>query len=133
MKRSFISSSLAAAALYALASSTALAGPPPGARPPLPPEALSACQKAREGDTCSVTFHDRTLQGTCRTLPDRTQLACLPAHPSPPAEAFEACAGASADDPCSVRFGDRELEGTCEAAGDDGLACRPSGPPPAAP
>jgi len=56
-------------------------------RPPAPPpEAYSACNGHSEGDACTVQFRDKTLDGTCRKLPnDETALICVPAHmPQPP-------------------------------------------------
>jgi hypothetical protein len=50
---------------------------PPSGKPPKPPqEAFDACASAKEGDPCSVTFHDKTMSGVCHGTPDG--LACRP-------------------------------------------------------
>lgn len=120
-----VSSLFVLALPFAIAHADRRPGPPPGA--------FEACAKSKAGDVCSVTMHDRTINGVCTTAPDSAGLFCRPDHPpGPPPEAVEACNGRAAGDACSVTRGDRTLTGTC-AAGPDGagqLACRPSGPPP---
>ncbi len=54
-------------------------GPPPGARRGPPQEALDACKTLAEGAACSVTFHEKKLDGTCRKGPKgEAELACAP-------------------------------------------------------
>jgi hypothetical protein len=58
----------------------------PGGRPnppPPPPEAVSACEKASEGDACTVTFGGHEIHGTCATFASG-ELACRPDGPPPP-------------------------------------------------
>ena len=70
-----------------LSAGAALAGPPPGFRPP--EEAFKACEGANEGDSCSVTLpNGPQVQGTCIKLPEQAKedagrLVCAPAHPPP--------------------------------------------------
>ncbi len=45
-----------------------------------PPEARSACENIAVGAACSVTFHDKTLSGTCRQGPNGEAAACVPAR-----------------------------------------------------
>jgi hypothetical protein len=52
-----------------------------GHRPP--PEAFSACADKKEGAACSVTFHERTLDGVC-VAPSDDQLFCMPDDMPPP-------------------------------------------------
>lgn len=102
-------------------------GPPP--RPPQ--EAIDACAKAKQGDTCSFTHRDHQIAGTCEAPPDGSTLACRPDHPPPPPpEAVAACASAKQGDTCSFTLGDRSLSGTCERGPDAAkpLACRPPRP-----
>jgi hypothetical protein len=98
-----------------------------------PAEAFTACTDASDGDACTVTLHDHTLDGVCRAAPDGedARLACLPNHPGPPPEAVSACAKLSEGDACSVQFDDRTITGTCAAghSQEDPLACRPDSPP----
>jgi len=107
-------------------------GPPSG--PPRPPqEAIDACSNRAEGDACSVTFGDRTIEGTCRRGPNGDgPLACAPKGPppGPPPEAVQACANLAKGDACKVTLGDRTLEGTCVSgpSGKEPLACMPARP-----
>jgi hypothetical protein len=82
MKRSIQVTLLALAC--AAASVPAFADPPPGGPHKPPQEAFDACASAKDGDTCSVTFHDKTMSGVCHTTPDG--LACRPdgMPPGPP-------------------------------------------------
>ena len=104
-------------------------GSPPPHGPPK--EAIDACTNRAEGDSCTVTFGERTMNGTCEKAPSGA-LACRPnGPPPPPPEAFEACADSKAGDVCTVTFHEHTLSGTCETfPGESALACRPSGPPP---
>src|SRR5262245_58668190 len=94
-----------------------------------PPEAIAACEDLEQGDACSVTHDERTLEGTCEETPDGA-LACRPeggrGHRSPPPEAIEACSGSAEGAACSVTFGEHTVEGTCELSDGEQLACRPS-------
>jgi hypothetical protein len=51
-----------------------------------PQAAFDACAKLAQGASCQVTWHDRTIDGTCRNGPDGTaELACVPQGlPTPP-------------------------------------------------
>jgi len=51
-----------------------------------PQEAFDACKSLSEGAACSVTFQDRTMNGTCRKGPrGESELACVPERaPGPP-------------------------------------------------
>lgn len=66
-------------------SSGAHASPLPGAgrahEPP--PFAFEACTGKTEGDDCTVTFHDRTLEGSCLAHSD-ARLFCMPDDMPPP-------------------------------------------------
>jgi hypothetical protein len=104
-------------------------------RPPEPPAAaFDACKDRAEGDACSVTFRDQTLEGECHAPPNSSdsQLVCLPTPPPPPEEAVAACEQHAAGDACSVTFQDRTVEGICVAGRteSDPLACFPDAPPP---
>lgn len=55
-------------------------GPGGGHRGP-PQEALTACASSSAGASCSVSFHGRTLNGTCVAGPEGKALACMPARP----------------------------------------------------
>lgn len=59
-----------------------LPGPAPTLRPRRPPEeAYAACAGLSGGSSCSVTFPDRTLAGSCVAPPNSDgKLACLPAE-----------------------------------------------------
>jgi hypothetical protein len=132
---------------YALASTaTLLALAPFGSAiaephaPPSPPrEAFDACSNAKDGDACAVSVHGHEVKGICAPFRDQG-LVCRPAgpppgpppgrHHGPPPGAFEACSGANDGDACSVKLPDHEMKGICAPFGDQGLACRPSGPPP---
>lgn len=49
-----------------------------------PPEAFTACEGKAADAACTVTFGDRTIEGTCRTPPPdsgETRLVCFPARP----------------------------------------------------
>ncbi|HXJ22261.1 MAG TPA: hypothetical protein VMT03_18725 [Polyangia bacterium] len=49
-----------------------------------PPEAFTACAQKSAGDSCQVTIHDHTIDGTCAAAPDGTgKLACRPNQPPP--------------------------------------------------
>ena len=132
-----------ATALSPLAADEGSAGPP--GPPPFgpPPEAFAACQDLSDGAACSVTFHEQTLDGTCRKGPNASAaLACVPANMPPPPlpgppppEAFAACKDLADGATCSVTFQDRTLDGTCRK-GPDGkgeLACAPTRMPPPPP
>lgn len=103
------------------------------AAPRPPQQAIDACANQKEGATCTISFHGKSLQGTCLKGPDGQEpLACVP---PPPPEAVEACAGLSEGAPCTVSHHGRNVEGNCRlppsgAASDAAtLACVP--PPPA--
>jgi hypothetical protein len=51
-----------------------------------PPEAYDACKEKKAGDSCQVTLHDHTIDGTCAAPPEGTGLACRPNQlpPGPP-------------------------------------------------
>lgn len=109
-----------------------LACAPPHPPPHRPPEkAFAACSGLTEAAPCQVSFHDRTVDGTCRGGPgDKAELACAPPHPPrrpPPEEAFAACADLSEGASCRVSFHERTLEGTCRQGpeGTAPLACLP--------
>ncbi|MDF2696678.1 MAG: hypothetical protein K0S65_5061, partial [Labilithrix sp.] len=60
-----------------------------GGRPPGPPpaEVFTACEGKAADAACSVTFGDRTIEGTCKAAPpgmNETRLGCAPSHPPPP-------------------------------------------------
>jgi len=57
-----------------------------GPRPPHPPpkQALDACAKAKQGDTCSFKIDDHEIKGTCETPDAKKPLACRPDRPPPP-------------------------------------------------
>src|SRR5689334_5321467 len=118
-----------AAVAFSLIPLAASADPPAHHRPPQ--EAIDACAKAKAGDTCSVTFHGHTLEGTCEALPDSSTLACRPTPPPIPPEAIDACSGKSEGDACTVEHDGHSMSGHCDhPPGGDQLACRPDGPPP---
>ncbi len=56
-------------------------GPAPALRPGRPPEeAYAACAGLEHGSSCTVTFPERTLTGSCGAPPSGNgALACLPA------------------------------------------------------
>lgn len=58
-------------------------GPPRGEPPTPPPEAYSACTSAAEGEACTVTLRDRTIDGIC-VLDKDDELFCRPDHPPGP-------------------------------------------------
>jgi len=72
--------SMLSAAALSLALASGDAPPPHGP----PPEAFDACAGKTEGANPSVTFHDKTLDGTCLSPPKdagETRLFCAPPHP----------------------------------------------------
>ena len=76
--------SLLFATLACLPFAHAQSGPPQGHRKP-PPEAFTACQGKSKAADCTVTFHDKTLEGIC-VLEDQAALFCMPHDmPAPPA------------------------------------------------
>jgi hypothetical protein len=51
----------------------------------LAPEALSACEGKKSGDSCTVKMGDREMAGACASHPSdagESQLACRPVHPA---------------------------------------------------
>lgn len=105
-----------------VALATALAGAAFAAPPEPPPEAYTACTSKAAGATCSVTFHEHTMSGTCSVIADK--LACKPDHPpggpgghgphGPPPEAKAACTSKAAGTACSVTFPDGTMHsGAC--------------------
>lgn len=56
------------------------AGGPGGHQGP-PPEAVAACASSSAGASCTVSFHGKSLTGTCTAGPDGSKLACLPPRP----------------------------------------------------
>ena len=123
----FVSSLALALPLAAAATLVARADDRPPHTPP--PEAYTACDGKQVDAACTVTFGDRTLEGTCAATPDG-RLACRPSRPPPPPEAFTVCDSKKSGDGCTVTFHERTMDGTCAAVDDGRLACRPSGPPP---
>ncbi len=108
------------------------ARPPHPHRPPQ--EAFDACKEREVGSSCSVTFHDENIDGTCRAGREDDGLVCMPNHPPrPPQAAFDACKEKTAGDECTVTFSDTSLQGTChEPPEGTELVCAPKGmrPPP---
>lgn len=70
--------SLAALGAVLVVGSNAHADPPQ-----LPQEAFTACEGKSEGDACSVTFREHTIEGTCATGPEGGKLHCRPSGPPP--------------------------------------------------
>jgi hypothetical protein len=102
----------------------AFADGPPHHQPPQ--QAFDACKSKASGDACTVTFGDKTVDGTCKAHPEgATTLACHPAHMGPPPEAIAACTSKAANDACTVTFKDgKTMAGTCGTHGDNAvLAC----------
>ena len=111
-----------------------------------PPEAISACADLAVEASCSVTLPgpdgERTIDGTCRSMPappdtaadsandsaaadsaadHAAVVACVPTdmppprhHRGPPQEAFDACASLEADAACSVTLPGPDGEHTIE-------------------
>ena len=53
-------------------------------RPHGPPAAaFDACAGKSSGDTCAVTFRDRTINGTCKEMAQEDRLVCWPDQPPP--------------------------------------------------
>ena len=52
-------------------------GGQPGASGP-PAEAVTACVGLTEGSACSFTANGNERNGTCRTPPGQSELACMP-------------------------------------------------------
>ena len=75
---SALAASFVAAAVASVFGSTAFADPPP-----LPQEAFTACEGKASGDSCSVTFREHTMEGTCTSGPDGGKLHCRPSGPPP--------------------------------------------------
>jgi len=48
-----------------------------------PPEAFQACSGLSAGAACSVAHDGTTMEGTCRSGPPGSQLACAPSGPPP--------------------------------------------------
>lgn len=100
--RSIASAFVLAALMGALPSAAAAPSPTDaqhhrgGARRGPPPEALEACAELEEGDACQVTFHEHTLEGTCRNTHE-DELACMPDQPPPPPDGEAPPAGDGAD------------------------------------
>ena len=125
------------AAASAPAQATAADAAPDRRGPPRhPPEqAVTACRDHSEGDACSFSMHDHTLDGTCKPAPsaddgtDSGVLACMPEPPAPPPEAVSACANLNEGDACTVQLDDRSLQGVCSSKQDGALFCRPEHPP----
>ena len=113
-------------------------GQGPGGEHPGPPqEATSACASLAADAACRFTGRDGdTVEGTCKSPPDGTALACAPARgerQGPPAEAVDACASAAEDAPCRFTHGSDSVTGTCKSGPDHDttkpLACAPARPP----
>lgn len=115
---------------------TCLAGASLAAPPEPPPEAYTACTSKAAGDTCSVTFHEHAMTGTCSAFAEK--LACKPDRGpgdhhggphGPPPEAAAACTSKAAGAACSMTFPDGTMHsGACRAGpgpGDTTLACAP--------
>ncbi len=111
------------------------AGGPGGRHRGPPPVALEACKTLTAGAACSVTFGDKTINGTCATGGPANELACRPAdteghHRGPPPKAFEACKSLAVGAECSVSFGEKTLSGTCRVGpSGEAAACVPARPP----
>jgi hypothetical protein len=126
-------------ALVALAALPAFAQPADGRGPPQ--EAIAACQTRAVGAACTVTLHGESLDGTCKTAPDGSTVACLPTkfegvggpggHHGPPPEAKAACTSKAKGESCSVTTPEgKTVTGTCDAPPQSTeLACRPAGGP----
>ncbi|HEX4355008.1 MAG TPA: hypothetical protein VHZ95_18885, partial [Polyangiales bacterium] len=62
--------------------STALACMPAHGHCGPPKEAVDACQNLAAGASCSVTFDDKSIDGTCHESPDgKGPRACMPTAP----------------------------------------------------
>jgi hypothetical protein len=125
-------SALAAFLLAATGTAAASAGSFGLGHPPAPPpEAYQACSGSQEGAACSVTHGERQMNGSCRSGPGGTALACVPDRPpphgmGPPPESIQACSGQQAGVTCSFTHGSEQISGTCRN-GPDGsaVACVP--------
>jgi len=76
---------IAGAAALGVALASGDAPPPPHHGPP--PEAFDACSGKSEGDACTVTFRDKSLEGKCLAPPKdagESRLFCAPPLPPEP-------------------------------------------------
>ena len=98
-----------------------------------PPAAFDACKAKAVGDACTVSMHDREINGKCESPPagsDQAGPACRPEgwsqrhHGPPPEIVFAACDGKAAGDACSVAHEQRTVQGSCMAPRMDGGAGR---------
>ena len=77
--------STAPSAAFAEAPTQGGADPCEGHHHAPPPEAYDACDAKAEGDACTVSFDERTIDGTCAADPETDgALFCMPDHPPPP-------------------------------------------------
>ncbi len=114
--------------------------PQDGPRQGPPQEALDACATATQGAACSfTTLNGNTINGTCVTPPNSTELTCAPQgapnqqngqppRQGPPQEALDACANSSQGASCSFTMPFGTVNGTCTTPPNlDQLACAPQG------
>lgn len=92
--------------------------------------AIDACNGKAAKDTCSVTFGERTVNGSCNT-PGSGADAKLMCIPAPPQAIFDACTGKAAGDTCSATVGERTFSGKCGTGpmSEGKLGCHPEGGP----
>jgi len=70
--------------LFAILLLVAITGSSADAQKPRTPpsEAFTACEKASDGQQCTVKLHNRSLEGSCRIPPQLSRLVCVPLeHP----------------------------------------------------
>jgi hypothetical protein len=121
--------SVTLAAMAGLPTKHALAANDNGGPPAPPQEAIDSCANQSEGATCTLSFHGRSIEGTCAQGPGGNEpLACMP---PPPPEAVEACVKLSEGATCTVSHHGRDMEGKCRLSpgGNGVLACAPPHPP----
>ena len=97
-----------------------------------PPAAFDACKSKAVGDACTVSLHDREINGKCESPPPGSEQAgpaCRPEgmrhrHGPPPEAVFAACDGKAEGDACSVVHEHGTAQGSCKAPRFDGGTAR---------
>ena len=91
-----------------------------------PPELVEACQGKNVGDSCSLVFGGRPVQGVCRRGRNDI-IMCGPGDNAaePPAEMFDACKGKTEREACLSPIEGHDVPGHCTRWRGNRLLCRP--------
>lgn len=107
----------------------------PGSRGGMGATFVQACDEKAEGDACTITFGNQTIDGKC--VNRQGNISCIPGNGVPGngsmgqmpsmAGGLEACGGKVEGDACAMTFRNQTVDGACRNWNEN-LTCTPNNP-----